>query len=139
MCLWESYCYKLKNYWYEITCALWTTSFHLISINSFFLFFWRKLLNLFFCHLIQKSKIKINSIYLIQSIFHLWCLLNRHQPSAFSDRESLFYQQRSPISRCRPWDFVSYRKEISATIKYPTQCCTRFQLIPTIWSQQEQN
>lgn len=138
MCLWESYCYKLKNYWYEITCALWTTSFHLVSI-LFFFFFLKETFESILLSLIQKSKIKINSIYLIQSIFHLWCLLNRHQPSAFSDRESLFYQQRSPISRCRPWDFVSYRKEISATIKNPTQCCTRFQLIPTIWSQQEQN
>lgn len=40
----------------------------------------------------------------------------KQTPSAFSDRESLIYQQKSPISRCRPWTFVNYRKEISATI-----------------------
>lgn len=78
------------------------TSFPLVS-NSFFLFFLKKTFESILLSLIQKSKIKINPIYLIQSIYHLWCVLNT-DTIGFSVTEnlSIIYQPRSPIYRCRP-------------------------------------
>lgn len=81
-------------------------SFHLVS-NSFF-FFLKKTFESILLSLIQKSKIKINPIYLIQSIYHLWCVLNT-DTIGFSVTENLLiiYQPRSPIYRCRPcMDFL---------------------------------
>lgn len=81
-------------------------SFHLVS-NSFF-FFLKKTFESILLSLIQKSKIKINPIYLIQSIYHLWCVLNT-DTIGFSVTEnlSIIYQPRSPIYRCRPcMDFL---------------------------------
>lgn len=81
-------------------------SFHLVS-NSFF-FFLKKTFESILLSLIQKSKIKINPIYLIQSIYHLWCVLNT-DTIGFSVTENLWiiYQPRSPIYRCRPcMDFL---------------------------------
>lgn len=114
-------------------------SFHLVS-NSFF-FFLKKTFESILLSLIQKSKIKINPIYLIQSIYHLWCVLNT-DTIGFSVTENLWiiYQPRSPIYRCRPcMDFLFI---IEKKYQQPSNIAhiagSRFQLIPTIWSQREQ-
>lgn len=115
-------------------------SFHLVS-NSFFFFFLKKTFESILLSLIQKSKIKINPIYLIQSIYHLWCVLNT-DTIGFSVTEnlSIIYQPRSPIYRCRPcMDFLFI---IEKKYQQPSNIAhiagSRFQLIPTIWSQREQ-
>lgn len=114
-------------------------SFPLVS-NSFF-FFLKKTFESILLSLIQKSKIKINPIYLIQSIYHLWCVLNT-DTIGFSVTENLWiiYQPRSPIYRCRPcMDFLFI---IEKKYQQPSNIAhiagSRFQLIPTIWSQREQ-
>lgn len=63
----------MKTYWYKLLVF-----FHFISlsIKFFFFFFLKKTFESILLSLIQKSKIKINPIYLIQSIYHLWCVLN---------------------------------------------------------------
>lgn len=82
-------------------------SFHLVS-NSFVLFFLKKTFESILLSLIQKSKIKINPIYLIQSIYHLWCVLNTDTIGfSVTQNLSIIYQPRSPIYRCRPcMDFL---------------------------------
>lgn len=117
--------------------------FHFISLSiKFFCFvFLKKTFESILLSLIQKSKIKINPIYLIQSIYHLWCVLNT-DTIGFSVTEnlSIIYQPRSPIYRCRPgMDFLFI---IEKKYQQPSNIAhiagSRFQLIPTIWSQREQ-
>lgn len=85
-------------------------SFHLVS-NSFVCFFLKKTFESILLSLIQKSKIKINPIYLIQSIYHLWCVLNT-DTIGFSVTENLsFISQDHQYTDVGPaWTFCSLSK-----------------------------
>lgn len=85
--------------------------FHFISlsIKFFFLFFFEE--NFWIYSFVTYSKIKDKNkshLPIIQSIYHLWCVLNT-DTIGFSVPEnlSIIYQPRSPIYRCRPcMDFL---------------------------------
>lgn len=99
--------YKLKTYWYKLLVF-----FHFISLSiKFFFFFLKKTFESILLSLIQKSKIKINPIYLIQSIYHLWCVLNT-DTIGFSVTENLsFISQDHQYTDVGPaWTFCSLSK-----------------------------
>lgn len=87
--------------------------FHFISLSiKFFCFvFVKKTFESILLSLIQKSKIKINPIYLIQSIYHLWCVLNT-DTIGFSVTENLsFISQDHQYTDVGPaWTFCSLSK-----------------------------
>lgn len=85
--------------------------FHFISLSIKFFFFFFFEENFWIYSFVTYSKIKDENkshLPIIQSIYHLWCVLNT-DTIGFSVTEnlSIIYQPRSPIYRCRPcMDFL---------------------------------